>query len=94
MLDRVQAAQQTAQIMTGAAVDGVEVKKAGQMVVFKFLPRVEQRRALEKIEHCRVVHERALVAHEGRDARLVVVFQKAELVVVRGVAGLLKVQRV
>ena len=94
MLDCVQAAQQTAQIMTGAAVDGVEVKKAGQMVVFKFLPRVEQRRALEKIEHRRVVHERALVAHEGRDARLVVVFQKAELVVVRGVAGLLKIQRV
>ena len=64
------------------------------MVVFKFLPRVEQRRALEKIEHRRVVHERALVAHERSDARLVVVFQKAELVVVRGVAGLLKVQRV
>ena len=39
---------------------------------------------LRKIEHCRVVHERALVAHKGRDARLVVVFQKAELVVVRG----------
>lgn len=94
LLDRVQTAQQSAQIMTGAAVDGVEVKKAGQMVVFKFLPRVEQRRALEKIEHCRVVHERALVAHKGGDARLVVVFQKAELVVVRGVAGLLKVQRV
>ena len=33
VLDRVQAAQQTAQIMTGAAVDGVEVKKAGQVVV-------------------------------------------------------------
>ena len=30
LLDRVQTAQQSAQIMTGAAVDGVEVKKAGQ----------------------------------------------------------------
>ena len=64
------------------------------MVVFKFLPGVKKRRALEEIQHRRVVPERLFALHIRADARLVVVLQKAQLIVVCGIDGLLEVQHV
>ena len=64
------------------------------MVVFKFLPGVKKRCALEEIQHRRVVPERLFALHIRADARLVVVLQKAQLIVVCGIDGLLEVQHV
>ena len=59
----------------------------------KLLPRVEQRRALEEEEHRGIVVKRPFVLHARADARLVVVFEEAQLVVVVRVQGLLQVEQ-
>ena len=64
------------------------------MIVFEFLPGVKKRRALEEIEHRRVVLQRRLVLDIRADARLVVVFQEAELIVVRRIDSLLEIQHI
>ena len=64
------------------------------MDVLKLLPGVDKRRALEEVKESGVIDKVALARNEGADARLVVVLKAAQLVVVRGVNGLLKVQHI
>ena len=90
----VQPAHELTKVAACAAADGVLFKQARQVDVFKFLPGVDKRRAFEKVEESGVIDKVALARDEGADARLVVVLKAAQLVVVRGVDGLLKVQHI
>ncbi len=56
------------------------------------LPGVEQRRSLEEVEQRREVQPIRRALYQGGKARLIVVFEKAQLVVVCGVDGLLEVE--
>ena len=94
LLDVVEAAQIGAEVMAGFPVDRLALEEARQMVILKFLSGVNQRRALFKVEHGGEVFQRCFIADERRDARLVVVLEEAEFVIVCGVRGLLEVDHV
>lgn len=83
-----------AQVMAGRAVDRLALKQARRVLVLELLPRVEQRRALEKVEIRGEILERRLILDIRADARLVVIFEEAQLVVIRGIRPLLHVEAV
>ena len=80
--------------MAGFPVDRLALEQARHVVILKFLSGVNQRRALFKVEHGGEVFQRCFIADERRDARLVVVLEEAEFVIVCGVRGLLEVDHV
>ena len=94
LLYLIEPAHQPAQITARSAVYRLLFKKAGPVVVFKFLTGIDERRPLEEVEERSVVHKRLLILYERAYARLIVVFKRAELVVICGIHALLEIEQV